>query len=92
MFCSFAFFGSLPILGYIIFPLLFPQMTVQGLFVGACSVTAVVLFFLGAIKSQFSTTRWYVAGLETLLLGGACATVAFTIGQVVKNYFHQQGH
>ncbi len=30
-----------------------------------------------------SAANWFVCGLETFLLGGACATVAYTIGQFV---------
>ena len=36
-----------------------------------------------SVKSIFSAANWFMCGLETLLLGGACATVAYTIGQFV---------
>lgn len=29
--------------------------------------------------------HWFSSGLETLLLGGACATVAFTVGHYVND-------
>ena len=35
--------------------------------------------------SILSTTNWFICGLETLLLGGACATIAFIIGQIVSS-------
>lgn len=54
MFCSFAFFGAMPLLGYVIFPEAFPNMSSSSLFLSACVVTGVVLFFLGAIKSVFN--------------------------------------
>jgi DNA damage-binding protein 1 len=85
MFCSFAFFGSLPLLGYVIIPATLPHLGSDYLFLSACIVTGCVLFFMGSVKSFFSTQHWMVAGLETLLLGGACATVAFTIGQFVDH-------
>lgn len=31
-----------------------------------------------------SRSSWFSSGLETLLLGGTCATVAFTIGYYVN--------
>lgn len=34
-------------------------------------------------RCRFSAANWFTCGLETLLLGGACATVAYTIGQFV---------
>lgn len=86
MFCAFAFFGALPLLGYVIIPEAFPDWGTECLFISACVITACVLFFMGAIKSFFTTQHWMQAGSETLLLGGACATVAFTIGQVVESW------
>lgn len=85
MFCSFAIFGSLPLLGYVIIPISFPDLEEGYLFATACIVTGVVLFLMGCVKSNFSSSSWYFAGMETLLLGGACATVAYTIGQYVDN-------
>jgi len=83
MFCSFAIFGSFPLLGYVIIPVSFPDLGEEVLFSCACIVTGVVLFIMGCVKSIFSTANWFCAGMETLLLGGTCATVAYTIGQYV---------
>ncbi|KAL7547454.1 hypothetical protein ACHAWF_011739 [Thalassiosira exigua] len=85
MFCSFASFGSLPLLGYVVIPALFPQLGEEVLFTAACVVTGLVLFGMGCVKSIFSATNWFICGLETLLLGGACATVAYTIGQFIDS-------
>eukprot|EP00814_Leptocylindrus_danicus_P005135 CAMPEP_0116019472 /NCGR_PEP_ID=MMETSP0321-20121206/9259_1 /TAXON_ID=163516 /ORGANISM="Leptocylindrus danicus var. danicus, Strain B650" /LENGTH=276 /DNA_ID=CAMNT_0003490053 /DNA_START=39 /DNA_END=866 /DNA_ORIENTATION=+ len=84
MFCSFAFFGAFPLLGYVLVPLFFPQVEndEDALFVVACCVTGVVLFVMGSVKSVFSAAHWFTSGMETLLLGGACASLAYTIGQV----------
>jgi len=84
MFLSFATFGALPLLGYVIIPATFPELGNDSLFNAACVVTGFVLFFLGSVKSKFANMNWFVSGLETLLLGGACATVAFTIGFYVN--------
>jgi len=86
MFSSFAFFGTLPILGYVIIPSLFPKLDEQAMFICACIVTAIVLFFLGSVKSTFCASNWIVSGLETLFLGGACATLAFIIGLYVNSF------
>ena len=53
MFCSFAFFGALPLVGYVVFPSAFPYMSEDQLFFSACIVTGIVLFFLGSVKSTF---------------------------------------
>lgn len=84
MFCSFAFFGTAPLLGYTIIPWLFPHLESFVLFRAACFMTGLVLFLLGSIKSNFSGTNWFWSGCETLILGGACATVAYTIGYLVN--------
>lgn len=88
MFCSFAFFGFLPLLGYVIIPALFTDLGPDSLFLCACIVTGIVLFIMGCVKSLFSTAKWYISGMETFLLGGACATVAYTIGQYVEHFTH----
>mmetsp|Transcript_23624 Transcript_23624/g.43636 ORF Transcript_23624/g.43636 Transcript_23624/m.43636 type:complete len:228 (-) Transcript_23624:77-760(-) len=83
MFCSFATFGAFPLLGYAIIPATFPDLGEEALFTCACIVTGIVLFFMGCVKSLFGTHHWVLCGMETLLLGGACAAVAYTIGQFV---------
>ncbi|GAX18929.1 hypothetical protein FisN_8Hh147 [Fistulifera solaris] len=87
MFSSFAAFGAMPLLGYVIIPAAFPDLSTDYLFACACLITGMVLFLMGSVKSFFSTQHWFRAGMETLSLGGACATVAFTIGQVLQAHF-----
>lgn len=89
MFCAFASFGSLPLLGYVVIPALFPTLGEDVLFAAACVVTGLVLFGMGCLKSIFCSANWFICGLETLLLGGACATVAYTVGQFVDGLVAQ---
>jgi VIT1/CCC1 family predicted Fe2+/Mn2+ transporter len=89
MFCAFASFGSLPLLGYVVIPALFPSSGEDVLFTAACIITGLVLFGMGCVKSNFSAANWFISGMETLLLGGACATVAYTIGQFVDGLVDQ---
>lgn len=84
MFCSFATFGTFPLLGYAIIPATFPSLGEEALFSCACIVTGIVLFCMGCVKSKFGPHHWAWCGMETLLLGGACAAVAYTIGQFVN--------
>lgn len=85
MFLSFAFFGACPILVYAVVPLAVGNdaLSSESLFAVACVVTACALFALGALKAKFSTSKWYAAGAETLLLGGACAALAYLVGRAV---------
>jgi hypothetical protein len=76
-------YTQLPLLGYVIIPTSFPNLGEESLFISACVVTGVTLFLMGSVKSHFSAQNWFHSGMETLTLGGACATVAFTVGQLV---------
>ena len=37
----------------------------------------------------YSAANWFKCGMETLLLGGSCATVAYTVGQFVDAHVVQ---
>ena len=54
MFLSFAGFGAMPLLGYVVIPVAFPNLGADRLFLAACIVTGLVLFFLGSVKSRFT--------------------------------------
>lgn len=54
MFLSFATFGAMPLLGYVIIPASFPELGNDTLFTAACIVTGLVLFLLGSVKSKFA--------------------------------------
>ncbi len=80
MFASFDCFGMVPIIGYACTPLVFPGLEQHNLFEIACAITAFTLFGLGVFKAFFNDKRYFMAGLETTVLGGVCAAVAFGVG------------
>lgn len=80
-FTSFVFFGVFPLLAYICLNTAdIDQDTLFGL---SCGLTAIMLFILGVVKSQFTKQLWYVAGSEILGLGGFTAAVSYGIGALV---------
>jgi DNA damage-binding protein 1 len=78
MFCSFIFFGLMPLLGYIIFPAVLPDLSSPRLFQIACAVTVVTLFALGAMKGAV-TNGGAAAG------SGAAAAAAKGIPTWIKS-------
>lgn len=82
-FASFIFFGSIPVLIYLVarFVPFFAART----FLAACIITGSTLFFLGTLKIYFTRQHWYRAGLEMLLLGGLAATTAYFVGAMLGN-------
>ncbi|MPM39939.1 hypothetical protein SDC9_86575 [bioreactor metagenome] len=77
-FFSFAVFGFIPILAYIIGIKI--DFIEQNVFAFDCVLTGITLFVLGAIKAKITGLNWVKSGIETLLVGGVAAGIAYTVG------------
>lgn len=53
-------------------------------FLWSSCLTGAAFFAVGAWKSRFVLQHWFVAGAETLLLGGGAAAVAYLVGAALK--------
>lgn len=53
-------------------------------FVWSSILTGLAFFGIGTIKSRFVGKNWYSSGLETLLLGGGAAVLAYLAGILLK--------
>jgi VIT1/CCC1 family predicted Fe2+/Mn2+ transporter len=81
-FGAFVFIGTLPLL-----PFLFPGLTMQQQFVLSAVAAAVVFFSIGMLKSMVFAKPVIVAGLSTLLTGGAAASLAYLTGYLLREIF-----
>jgi len=80
-FFSFAVFGLVPLLAYIVVRL-FPSLGIDTFAVASVS-TAATLFVLGAVKVKVTGRNWLRSGLEMLVVGGIAAAAAYAVGAVL---------
>ena len=53
-------------------------------FVPSIILTAAVFFAIGTLKSRWSLSPWWKSGLETLLIGGIAASIAYGVGTLFR--------
>ena len=82
-FAAFVLFGVLPLVSFI-YELLTPGL--MSPYVTSSLVTGAAFFAVGAIKGRFVEQKWYRAGIETVIVGGTGAVLAYLVGIVLKNF------
>lgn len=75
-FVAFIVAGAAPLLPY--------ALQLEPLFPVAVVFTGIAFFTVGAARSLVTDLTWWRAGLEMLVIGMAAASVAFTIGVLLK--------
>jgi VIT1/CCC1 family predicted Fe2+/Mn2+ transporter len=85
-FVAFCVVGLIPLLTFI-YNVLAPQEIANPFFASAV-LTAVAFFGVGAAKSLFVDESWQRAGLETLLIGGGAAVLAYAVGVLLGFTVH----
>lgn len=71
-FVAFLLAGCLPLLPFLI--------GLNHAFTISAVMTMVTFFVIGAVKSHWSLSPWWKSAVETLLIGGAAAAIAFLVG------------
>ena len=77
IFLAFLAAGSVPLL-----PLLFVPL--ERSFPASCAATAVILFTVGSLRTVVTRARWFVSGLEMLLIGSMAAAVSYFVGHLLR--------
>jgi VIT1/CCC1 family predicted Fe2+/Mn2+ transporter len=49
-------------------------------------MTGAVFFGIGALKSKWSTVKWWRSGLETFTIGMLAASFAYVVGALLKSW------
>ena len=84
-FGSFILIGSIPLLSYII--AIIADLPQDKLFIISCIATALALILIGFMKAMVNERSWVKGVLETLLLGGLAALLAYFAGEWLGNTF-----
>jgi VIT1/CCC1 family predicted Fe2+/Mn2+ transporter len=72
IFVAFVLAGMLPMLPYLV--------GLTPAFSWSIGIAGLTFFGIGTIKSRWSLAPWWRSGLETLLIGGVAAGMAFVVG------------
>lgn len=72
IFAAFVMAGLLPLLPYLI--------GLTPAFTWSIAIAGLTFFGIGTIKSRWSLAPWWRSGLETLLIGGMAAWLAYIVG------------
>jgi VIT1/CCC1 family predicted Fe2+/Mn2+ transporter len=77
-FSAFVICGAVPLVPY--------AFSVSGGFWYAAGGAGLVFFGIGALKSRWSTARWWASGAETLAIGAVAACAAYVIGDFLEKF------
>jgi len=77
-FIAFVIVGAIPLVPFVAAAM--GAMSQSTAFALSAPATGVAFIGVGALKARFVQVRWWVSGLETLLIGGVAAALAYAVG------------
>jgi len=80
---AFVVVGFIPLVAYVLS--YFIEYFRDHTFAISVILTSITFFAVGAAKTFFTRKNWFIEGLETLVVGGFAAFVAYYVGVFVKN-------
>lgn len=81
-FTAFVLVGAVP-LGTFVWEFLFDS-PIADPFLWSAVLTGIAFFAVGMAKSRVVEQRWHIGGIETLLIGGLAAALAYLVGLALK--------
>lgn len=82
-FIAFFLVGMIPIVSYLV-NLISPGL-IENPFLVSIFLTGFTFLLIGALKSRFIIKSWYRSAIETLLVGGAAAIIAYIVAVGLKS-------
>lgn len=81
-FVSFNLVGFIPLLAYVL-SYFFTSLS-ENVFTLSIMLTSVAFFIVGSVKATIVDKKWFLSGIETLLIGGVAAVIAYVVGYVLR--------
>jgi VIT1/CCC1 family predicted Fe2+/Mn2+ transporter len=78
IFLAFFLAGSVPLLPFVLVP-------AANVFLLSCLATGITLFVVGSLRALVTRARWFVSGLEMLLIGSLAAAAAYGVGHILQS-------
>lgn len=77
IFLAFVAAGSVPLLPFMLVP-------TANTLLFSCIGTGIALFTVGSLRTFITRARWFVSGLEMLLIGSVAASAAYGVGYFLR--------
>lgn len=84
-FLSFIFIGVIPLVSFIVAAITKSEYLIKNQFVYSIILTAFALIFIGWFKGEVTGKHKLYSSLQTLIIGGIAAFVAFVVGFFVRS-------
>ena len=81
-FVSFNLIGFIPLLAYVLS--YFSDFFETNTFTLSIILTSIAFFIVGSVKGRIVEKRWFLSGMETLLVGGVAAIIAYVVGYLLR--------
>jgi VIT1/CCC1 family predicted Fe2+/Mn2+ transporter len=79
IFLAFVAAGSVPLVPFVLWP-------GADVFLLSCLATGATLFAVGSLRTFVTRARWFISGLEMLLIGSAAAAAAYAVGYFLRQF------